>query len=138
MRMSPAFFYYFYYHLFSLGHEVLAELELQATMPSTFKHPAHVPMWRGAKVAYLLIAMCLFPIAIGGFWAYGNLVNILNTITMCRDSDILMVTRIYSLAVLVISHIICSTIAFILFLMFIHLADACRRDAECLICFSQP
>jgi len=44
-------------------------------MPSTFKHPAHVPMWRGAKVAYLLIAICLFPIAIGGFWAYGNLVS---------------------------------------------------------------
>lgn len=50
-------------------------LGFQATMPSTFKHPAHVPMWRGAKVAYLLIAMCLFPIAIGGFWAYGNLVS---------------------------------------------------------------
>ncbi|KAG6515834.1 hypothetical protein ZIOFF_026268 [Zingiber officinale] len=48
---------------------------VQATMPSIFKHPAHVPMWRGAKVAYLLIAMCLFPIAIGGFWAYGNLVE---------------------------------------------------------------
>ncbi|KAF8405113.1 hypothetical protein HHK36_010011 [Tetracentron sinense] len=45
----------------------------QATMPSTFKHPAHVPMWRGAKVAYVFIAMCLFPVAIGGFWAYGNL-----------------------------------------------------------------
>ncbi|KAG6518755.1 hypothetical protein ZIOFF_022236 [Zingiber officinale] len=47
----------------------------QATMASIFKHPAHVPMWRGVKVAYLLIAMCLFPIAIGGFWAYGNLVR---------------------------------------------------------------
>lgn len=45
-------------------------------MPSTFKHPAHVPMWRGAKVAYLLIAMCLFPVAIGGYWAYGNLVSV--------------------------------------------------------------
>jgi len=31
-----------------------------------------VPMWKGAKVAYFFIAMCLFPIAIGGFWAYGN------------------------------------------------------------------
>lgn len=45
-------------------------------MPSTFKHPAHVPMWRGAKVAYFFIAMCVFPVAIGGFWAYGNLVSI--------------------------------------------------------------
>lgn len=48
---------------------------LQATMPSTFKHPAHVPMWKGAKVAYFFIALCLFPVAIGGFWAYGNLVS---------------------------------------------------------------
>lgn len=47
----------------------------QATMPSTFKHPAHEPMWRGVKVAYLLIAMCVFPVALGGFWAYGNLVR---------------------------------------------------------------
>lgn len=45
-------------------------------MPSTFKHPAHVPMWKGAKVAYFFIAMCLFPVAIGGFWAYGNQVSI--------------------------------------------------------------
>jgi hypothetical protein len=47
----------------------------QATMPSTFKHPAHVTMWRGAKVAYALIAMCLFPVAIGGYWAYGNMAS---------------------------------------------------------------
>ncbi|XP_031482767.1 lysine histidine transporter-like 8 [Nymphaea colorata] len=52
------------------GHNLA--LEIQATMPSTFKHPAYVPMWRGAKVAYAFIGMCLFPIAIGGFWAYGN------------------------------------------------------------------
>ncbi|KAG6496353.1 hypothetical protein ZIOFF_044214 [Zingiber officinale] len=56
------------------GHNLA--LEIQATMASIFKHLAHVPMWRGAKVAYLLIAMCLFPIAIGSFWAYGNLVTL--------------------------------------------------------------
>ncbi|KAE8657114.1 Lysine histidine transporter-like 8 [Hibiscus syriacus] len=63
------------------GHNVV--LEIQETMPSTFKHPAHVPMWRGAKVAYFFIAMCLFPVAIGGFWAYGNLMpsgGILNSL----------------------------------------------------------
>ncbi|KAL3340528.1 hypothetical protein AABB24_028923 [Solanum stoloniferum] len=53
------------------GHNLV--LEIQSTMPSTFKHPAHVPMWKGAKVAYFFIALCLFPIAIGGFWAYGSL-----------------------------------------------------------------
>ncbi|KAH0914245.1 hypothetical protein HID58_028691 [Brassica napus] len=53
------------------GHNLV--LEIQSTMPSTFKHPAHVPMWRGAKVAYFFIALCIFPISIGGFWAYGKL-----------------------------------------------------------------
>ncbi|AQK45701.1 lysine histidine transporter-like 8 [Zea mays] len=52
------------------GHNVV--LEIQGTMPSTLKHPSHVPMWKGVKVAYAIIALCLYPIAIGGFWAYGN------------------------------------------------------------------
>lgn len=45
---------------------------LQATMPSSEKHPSRVPMWRGAKAAYTVIAACIFPLAIGGFWAYGQ------------------------------------------------------------------
>ncbi|KAB1220411.1 Lysine histidine transporter-like 8 [Morella rubra] len=71
------------------GHNLV--LEIQATMPSTFKHPAHVPMWRGAKVAYFFIAMCLFPVAIGGFWAYGNLMpsgGILNALYAFHSHDI--------------------------------------------------
>ncbi|KAK8946275.1 Lysine histidine transporter-like 8 [Platanthera guangdongensis] len=52
------------------GHNLV--LEIQATMPSTLKHPSRIPMWRGMKVAYLIVACCLYPIAIGGFWAYGN------------------------------------------------------------------
>ncbi|CAN6235926.1 unnamed protein product [Urochloa humidicola] len=52
------------------GHNVV--LEIQGTMPSTMKHPSHVPMWKGVKVAYAIVALCLYPIAIGGFWAYGN------------------------------------------------------------------
>lgn len=71
------------------GHNLA--LEIQATMPSTFKHPAHVPMWRGAKVAYFLIAMCLFPVAIGGFWAYGNQIPVggmLNALYTFHENDI--------------------------------------------------
>ncbi|KAJ3680452.1 hypothetical protein LUZ60_016730 [Juncus effusus] len=52
------------------GHNLV--LEIQSTMPSSLKHPSHVPMWKGVKVAYVIIALCLYPIAIGGFWAYGN------------------------------------------------------------------
>ncbi|KAJ7944086.1 lysine histidine transporter-like 8 [Quillaja saponaria] len=54
------------------GHNLI--LEIQATMPSSEKHPSHVPMWKGVKVAYTLIAACLFPIAIGGYWSYGQLI----------------------------------------------------------------
>ncbi|KAL0325654.1 UNVERIFIED_CONTAM: Lysine histidine transporter-like 8 [Sesamum radiatum] len=71
------------------GHNLV--LEIQATMPSTFKKPAHVPMWRGAKVAYVFIAMCLFPVAIGGYWAYGNLMpsgGILNALFAFHSHDI--------------------------------------------------
>lgn len=64
----------FWFELFLMGLVVFLFC-FQATMPSTFKNPAHVPMWRGAKVAYFFIALCVFPVAIGGFWAYGNLVS---------------------------------------------------------------
>ncbi|GAB2291367.1 Lysine histidine transporter-like 8, variant 2 [Dionaea muscipula] len=70
------------------GHNLV--LEIQATMPSTFKHPARVPMWNGAKVAYVLIAACLFPIAIGGYWAYGDLMpsgGILNALYAFHSRD---------------------------------------------------
>ncbi|OVA16028.1 Amino acid transporter [Macleaya cordata] len=54
------------------GHNLV--LEIQGTMPSSEKYPSRVPMWRGVKLAYLVIAMCLFPLAIGGYWAYGHMI----------------------------------------------------------------
>ncbi|KAK7253001.1 hypothetical protein RIF29_37363 [Crotalaria pallida] len=54
------------------GHNLI--LEIQSTMPSSEKHPSHVPMWKGVKVSYTIIAACLFPLAIGGYWAYGQLI----------------------------------------------------------------
>ncbi|PRQ27318.1 putative amino acid transporter, transmembrane domain-containing protein [Rosa chinensis] len=54
------------------GHNLT--LEIQATMPSSDKKPSHVPMWRGVKFAYVIIALCLFPLAIGGYWAYGHMI----------------------------------------------------------------
>ncbi|KAL7117643.1 hypothetical protein ACP275_03G084800 [Erythranthe tilingii] len=52
------------------GHNVT--LEIQATMPSSEKKPSRVPMWRGIRGAYFIVALCLFPTAIAGYWAYGN------------------------------------------------------------------
>ncbi|KAF7829500.1 lysine histidine transporter-like 8 [Senna tora] len=54
------------------GHNLV--LEIQGSMPSDAKQPSHLVMWRGVKYAYLIIASCLFPLAIGGYWAYGNLI----------------------------------------------------------------
>lgn len=52
------------------GHNVV--LEIQATIPSTPEKPSKGPMWRGVKVAYLVVALCYFPVAIAGYWVYGN------------------------------------------------------------------
>ncbi|KAK8969830.1 Lysine histidine transporter 1 [Platanthera guangdongensis] len=55
------------------GHNVV--LEIQATIPSTPKNPSKKPMWRGVVVAYIVVALCYFPVAIIGFWAFGNTVE---------------------------------------------------------------
>ncbi|KAK9286703.1 hypothetical protein L1049_015106 [Liquidambar formosana] len=53
------------------GHNVV--LEIQGTIPTSPKHASKEPMWRGVTMSYTVIAMCLFPLAIGGYWAYGNM-----------------------------------------------------------------
>ncbi|KAL2622944.1 hypothetical protein R1flu_003149 [Riccia fluitans] len=52
------------------GHNVV--LEIQATIPSTPEKPSKIAMWRGVVVAYFVVAACYFPVAIVGYWAYGN------------------------------------------------------------------
>ncbi|XP_041012364.1 lysine histidine transporter-like 8 [Juglans microcarpa x Juglans regia] len=54
------------------GHNLI--LEIQGTMPSSEKHPSRVPMRKGVTLAYILVAMCIFPITIGGYWAYGQMI----------------------------------------------------------------
>ncbi|KAJ1391570.1 Amino acid transporter, transmembrane domain [Sesbania bispinosa] len=55
------------------GHNVV--LEIQATIPSTPEKPSKVPMWRGVVVAYIVVAFCYFPVALIGYWMFGNEVN---------------------------------------------------------------
>ncbi|XP_076924499.1 lysine histidine transporter-like 8 [Bidens hawaiensis] len=52
-----------------------------ATMPTSKAHPSQVPMWKGIKFSYTLIALCLFPLAIGGYWAYGHLIPLSGMLT---------------------------------------------------------
>ncbi|KAJ6808579.1 lysine histidine transporter 1-like [Iris pallida] len=55
------------------GHNVV--LEIQATIPSTPENPSKKPMWRGVVVAYIVVAICYFPVALVGYWAFGNNVD---------------------------------------------------------------
>ncbi|KAK3122621.1 hypothetical protein QOZ80_8AG0616020 [Eleusine coracana subsp. coracana] len=62
------------------GHNVV--LEIQATIPSTPEKPSKKPMWKGVVVAYIVVALCYFPVSLVGYWAFGNKVddNILITL----------------------------------------------------------
>ncbi|KAL0461755.1 UNVERIFIED_CONTAM: Lysine histidine transporter 1 [Sesamum latifolium] len=55
------------------GHNVV--LEIQATMPSTEETPSKTPMWKGVIVAYIVVAVCYFPVALIGYWTFGNTVE---------------------------------------------------------------
>ncbi|KAL5982876.1 hypothetical protein ACLOJK_016954 [Asimina triloba] len=55
------------------GHSVV--LEIQATMPTSEQKPSKIPMWRGVLVAYVVVAVCYFSVALTGYWAFGNLVE---------------------------------------------------------------
>ncbi|KAL1553322.1 Lysine histidine transporter 1 [Salvia divinorum] len=62
------------------GHNIV--MEVQATMPSTDQKPSKGPMWKGVVAAYTIIALCYLPVAIIGYWIFGNEVkeNILLTL----------------------------------------------------------
>ncbi|XP_062109533.1 lysine histidine transporter 2-like [Humulus lupulus] len=55
------------------GHNVV--LEIQATIPSTPENPSKKPMWRGVVVAYIVVALCYFPVALVGYYVFGNSVD---------------------------------------------------------------
>ncbi|KAK6924715.1 Amino acid transporter, transmembrane domain [Dillenia turbinata] len=52
------------------GHNVV--LEIQATIPSTPEKPSKKPMWKGVLVAYIIVALCYFPVAMIGYRVFGN------------------------------------------------------------------
>ncbi|XP_057434044.1 lysine histidine transporter 2-like [Lotus japonicus] len=62
------------------GHSVV--LEIQATMPTSPELPSKKPMWRGVVFAYIGVAFCYLPVAVIGYYMFGNAVddNILITL----------------------------------------------------------
>ncbi|XP_051115902.1 lysine histidine transporter 2-like [Andrographis paniculata] len=55
------------------GHNVV--LEIQAGIPSTLGKPSKGPMWKGVIVAYIVVALCYFPVAFIGYYVFGNSVE---------------------------------------------------------------
>ncbi|KAK4801717.1 hypothetical protein SAY86_022204 [Trapa natans] len=50
-------------------------LEIQATIKSTPERPSKKPMWKGAVLAYIVVALCYFPVSIVGYYVFGNSVQ---------------------------------------------------------------
>lgn len=55
------------------GHNVV--LEIQATIPSTPEKPSKGPMWNGVLIAYVVVALCYFPVALVGYYVFGDKVE---------------------------------------------------------------
>lgn len=64
------------------GHNVV--LEIQATIPSTPSRPSKIPMWKGVILAYIIVALCYFPVAFVGLVKFGN--NIDDNILMSLEN----------------------------------------------------
>ena len=55
------------------GHNVV--LEIQATIASSPDKPSKKPMWKGSLLAYIIVALCYFPVAFVGYLVFGDTVK---------------------------------------------------------------
>ncbi|KAL2932220.1 Lysine histidine transporter 1, partial [Bienertia sinuspersici] len=46
-----------------------------ASIPSTLDKPSKIPLWKGSLLAYIIIALCYFPVAFVGYYAFGENVD---------------------------------------------------------------
>ncbi|KAI4382512.1 hypothetical protein MLD38_008467 [Melastoma candidum] len=81
------------------GHNVV--LEIQATIPSTPENPSKKPMWRGVVVAYIIVALCYFPVALIGYYIFGNAVDDNILITLERPAWLIAAANMF-----VVVHVI--------------------------------
>lgn len=81
------------------GHNVV--LEIQATMPSTPENPSKKPMWKGVIVAYIGVAFCYFPVALIGYYMFGNSVDDNILITLERPAWLIAAANLF-----VVIHVI--------------------------------
>ncbi|KAK6128284.1 hypothetical protein DH2020_037973 [Rehmannia glutinosa] len=88
------------------GHNI--EMEIQATMPSTPEKPSKKPMWRGVVVAYIVIAICYFPVALIGYWMFGNAVEENILLTLQKPKWLIAMANMFVVVHLIGSYQVCS------------------------------
>ncbi|KAF5746493.1 putative amino acid transporter [Tripterygium wilfordii] len=81
------------------GHNVV--LEIQATIPSTPELPSKKPMWKGVVFAYIIVALCYFPVSMIGYWFYGNSVDDNILISLEKPAWLIAVANLF-----VVVHVI--------------------------------
>lgn len=101
------------------GHNVV--LEIQATIPSTPEKPSKKPMWKGVIAAYVVVALCYFPVAFIGYWVFGNKVEDNVLISLQKPRWLVAVANMF-----VVIHVIGSyQVHGVHLLQFFYLASFC-------------
>ncbi|OIW02987.1 hypothetical protein TanjilG_13624 [Lupinus angustifolius] len=75
------------------GHNVV--LEIQATIPSSPKNPSKGPMWKGVIIAYLIVALCYFPVALIGYWMFGNAVSDNILVSLHKPTWLIVIANLF-------------------------------------------
>ncbi|KAL2896389.1 Lysine histidine transporter 1 [Bienertia sinuspersici] len=81
------------------GHNIV--LEIQASIPSTPDKPSKTPMWKGSLLAYVIIALCYFPVAFVGYYAFGE--NVDDSVLLSLEKSIWLIA---SANIFVVIHVI--------------------------------
>ena len=74
------------------GHNVV--LEIQATIPSSPEKKSKHEMWSGVLLAYGIVALCYFPVAIIGHLAYGHQVSDNILTFMCEPKWLVIIANV--------------------------------------------
>ena len=99
------------------GHNVV--LEIQASIPSTPGKPSKKPMWKGVVVAYIIVAICYFPVALIGYWAFGNSVEDNVLISLEKPRWLIAVANMFVVIHVIGSYQVFSHFQFLFCLFFV-------------------
>lgn len=89
------------------GHNVV--LEIQATIPSTPETPSKKPMWRGVVIAYIVVALCYFPVALIGYYTFGNKVEDNILISLEKPEWLIIMANMFVVVHVIGSYQVCFT-----------------------------